>query len=236
MKHESRIELENPEEPLGGFLPENSRVRLMLEELLVFVSKSEPLKKELLAEKKKYFAPLGRVKENLPSYIHRINCFQNWFLLDYPSAAFFSKTPLEAYLTRLRLQGTNAEKERFKRLAHDTHALFEFRKEKKDGLSLKNLFTGKKLLVAHEGEAGDLGRGDLFETRIFHIEGRARFSNYVIIHPFQARKRLVKKTKRLLKQKNETAQMKDFLYELQICHHKWESYQHIDIRHIYALD
>ena len=113
------------------------------------------------------------------------------------------------------------------------HTLFTFVKIKNNKALIKDIFTSKKYIIDDVNYFYGINRNTIFESRIFNINDVIYLSNYLIIHPNNTKKDILKETKNI---KKKGLNRKDFFIKLHSFHTKWKRYRNINIKSIYHFD
>jgi hypothetical protein len=199
--------------------------------LLQQVSADSRYNRELTAAKEEFQAFAGPIFESDRNFDARINAFHNWYILDRPLTTQ-GKTPL-AYFLEFNANTLGTEQwQRFEELSRHVHSLFELGKTGPKGTVLRDVLSGKKIVLDGVQQTQHLDKGALFNTRLFRHQDRWYFSNYLILHPGGVAREIKLAAKR---SKKSQAEAKPFLYQLMLFQGRWEQYKQMDLHAIYRF-
>ncbi|HUJ75468.1 MAG TPA: hypothetical protein VL359_11445 [bacterium] len=198
--------------------------------LLHYVSAEQRFNSELAPAKEEFERIAGPIYETDRSFDARINAFHNWYILDRPLRG--GKTPLGYFLEYNANSLPPDEWQRYQELLHHMHSVFELARVSGEDTVLRNLLTGKKLVLPGGEQTAHLDKNAVFSTRIFDHAGTLYFSNYLLLHPGQVRKIIKDQARRLRKAKADAT---PFLHQLLLFHSRWDQYKQMDLRSIYRF-
>lgn len=204
-----------------------------LDEVLAFAG-TDVLKGDLLAAKAEFFAATGEVREEDRAFEPRMALMLEYFLFDRPLAARLG-TPAELYVEEQARRRPAEEVERLRAFTRTRHALFEVRKFLRDGVRLRDTFTGQEHEVFERRKLAGLSKGDLFDARLVPFDGRRLFSSAFCFHPSAARAAIVKEIKRRRVQKAPIGE-REVLWTLAKMALKVERYRNVSVENIYRFD
>jgi hypothetical protein len=208
------------------------RFEELFERAGLFFEQHPRLSLEIVTAKEAYFSATGRIKESDRDFGNRMNAFLLWFLFDW-SLTSGGGRPLDHYLAYLEEAQDAAAISLLRQQQSHLHSLFDFVKRKSDICVIKDVLTGRKYKVSESRLWLDHTKGALFETRVFADDGVYFLANYLIHHPLEVRRGILKKVVGIRK---ANSSIKPFLMQLHASHTKWINYRHIHIKSIYHLD
>ena len=159
-----------------------------------------PLQQEVRRAREQYFQQSGQLHDDEPSYELRIEAFSEWYLLDYLRAEN-RRPPLDTFLAEQRSQLSAEDIAIYEAMRSSRRSLFEFLKHKKDLLLLRDLQDNKKLLLVEETPLLGIERGQLLDGRLVRFKGMLVIRGSVVIHPASVRRNILKRIKKLHKQR-----------------------------------
>ena len=209
-----------------------SNFESIFEKISSFFATHNNLSEDLVVAREDYFQLTGKLNQSDLSFNNRMNAFLLWFSFDWRSSETL-KTPFEIYCEEMSLNGQLVDIDKTAALEKHVHSLFEFIKMRKEVATVQNLFNREKFYVFEPNFLYGSETGIVFETRLFRLNGKYRFSNYFIQHPTAVKKPIKKRCRQIGKRKEST---KPFLFALHSYHTKWERYRNININSIYHFD
>ncbi len=191
------------------------------------------LSNELIKARTDYFGLTGKLNESDSNFTNRMNAFLLWFTFDWRCCDTL-KTPFEMFKYEFTDTVSNEGLvDRLVKFDSHIHSLFESVKLSNSQAIIRDLFTKTKYEITEPDFLYGSAKGTCFETRIFQVEGKFRFSNYFILHPPVVKKPIKKRCKQIHKKQES---IKPFIITLHSYNTKWERYRNIDIRNIYHFD
>ncbi len=191
------------------------------------------LSNELVIAREDYFRLTGKLNETDVSFTNRMNSFLLWFAFDWKCSESL-KSPFELFKQSV-IDGKTGlmDLEAVADIEEHVHSVFDTKKLTDNYAVVKDLYSKKKYEIVQPDFLFGSPKGTYFETRLFKIEGKYRFSNYFIQHPSEVKKDIKKRCKQLFKKGDS---IKPFLIHLHSYHTKWERYRNINIKSIYHFD
>lgn len=186
---------------------------------------------ELLLAKKDFFSNAGTVDDNKPNYALRMSQFFDWYFLTRKLSSHM-KTPLAIAMEQRNLRLTPEDIETLDVLSRHEHSIYEVLKNKSGVITLKDLFSGKKIEVMSEGFIFSFDDKESFEARIIEIDGKKYFLKGFCFHPQSAQKYILDEIK--VYKKNPDLDFKEFMTRLIRMRYKLEQYKHIKPDMIYT--
>ncbi|MBF0315089.1 MAG: hypothetical protein HQK50_17165 [Oligoflexia bacterium] len=183
----------------------------------------------LLKAKDEYFALTGTIHEENDEYEHKMNCFNDWFLLHYSTEKNGASIICD-YLFR-----KEAPKEIMDVFKAPNYALFEFKKtNSKNQVVLKDVLHDKTILLP-EMKIG-LIEDDLFIGRTLTLDTERNYlMKGICVLPQDAKSVCAKQAKRVRKLHVPTEET-TFLLTLEFLKTKWLRYgRHIDAKKIFVF-
>ncbi len=195
---------------------------------------SSSFEKEVTEAKNSFFENSAFFLEVNHVFEQRMLQFLDWYLLERPlkesnltPVAFFEKLILEG-----KLENSIVDLKIVQSLKHVNHSLFKFIKVKNTDVYLKDLYTGKKVLVKSSQWTEGFEKYELIQTRLVPIDGSFYFCKGICIHPVNAYKFLKKQIK--LSAKGKGLEKNDLLYKTIKLRYKFEQYKHVKVEMVYS--
>lgn len=188
-------------------------------------------KEELQIAKKDFFTNAGILDEAKPNYALRMNQFFDWYFLTRKLNSHM-QTPLAVATEQRDLRLTDEDVLTLKVLAEHDHSLYEFVKRKDDVITVKDLFSGKKVEVQAGNHIFNFDPKETFEARIVTIENKKYFLKGFCFHPESALKYILEEIK--VFRKNPDLDFKEFLLRINRMRYKLEQYRHIKPELVYT--
>lgn len=205
-----------------------------LEQLTAFAT-GEAFKDEVLAAKGEYFAATGEVFDDDRSFEPRMASFLEYYLFDrkLPGRAV---TPAELFLSERGGALGPAERAAFEGFTRTVHGLFEVKKLLKDGVRVRDLFTGEDHDVYERRSVAGMAKGDILEARLVPWDGRVLFAPAFCYHPKDARKPILKELKRQKKRPEPDFTPQKLVFTASRMALKVERYRNIAVTAIYDFE
>lgn len=192
---------------------------------------SEEFSDELADAKKEFFEGTGTLDENSEHYESRMAQFYDWYFFTRPLKGF-GRTPLEACVMVRDLRFSEQELEMLETLKKHVHSIFEFIKEKKGDIYIKDLLQNKKIVVKNSPFAVGFDEDELFEVRLIPVGDSFIFSRGFCFHPESAKKFILNEIKR--HRKDADLDQKALMVRLTKMRYKLEQYKHVRVEDIYT--
>lgn len=163
---------------------------------LVEFASSGALEEEVRTARVDYFAEIGEVHEDEPSFEARTEAFIEWYVLDrvIPSK---NQTPLELFLSVQRDALGDDEIAVYQGFRASFRSLFEFQKVRRDHLLVRDLASMKKLPIFERRQPRGLEKGSIFDARVVRFGDHDIFTRGIIHHPREARRVILDAVKRV---------------------------------------
>jgi hypothetical protein len=206
----------------------------LYEEVVRFASEGD-LAPELKRAKEEFVLRTGEMFETDPSFERRIAAFLEWYVLDRKISFNPVATPMELYVLARGEGYPEADRARLHGLSRTVLSLFEFRGAKAgDHLVMVDLLTNKKLSIYERRRPAGLESGDILEGRIVPYDDKLLFADAYYVHPRDARKSILKASKRFRKQKEQVVSRIDLVHRVAYLANRCERYKHVDPKQIFA--
>ncbi|MCG8333400.1 MAG: hypothetical protein MJE63_02720 [Proteobacteria bacterium] len=198
-----------------------------------YIETHPELSNELVIAREDYFRLTGKLNETDASFTNRMNSFLLWFTFDWKCSDSL-KSPFDHFKQSVfKGKTTSMNGELITDIEEHVHSLFDTKKLTDHYAIVKDLYGKKKYEIIQPDYLYGSPKGTYFESRLFKINGKYRFSNYFIQHPLEVKKDIHKACKQLSKKGDS---IKPFLIHLHSYHTKWERYRNINIKSIYHFD
>jgi hypothetical protein len=189
--------------------------------------------KEVLEAKREFFTRAGIVDEENVNFETRMSQFLDWYIFSR-ELSDVHLTPI-IYLLEHEREKLEADKlPLYENLTKVHHSLFEFVKLKGADVVVRDLFTGKKLVLEESGITAGFTPDEIFEVRVIPHEKTWVFTRGFCFHPAEANgfiKKEIKKVKHLDQTHKEALMLR-----LMKMRYKFEQYKHIRLEYIYTND
>lgn len=193
----------------------------------------DQFKDELMAAKKDFFGNVNLLDENADLFETRMAQFYDWYFFTRPLKGY-ALTPLEACYMARELRFTPEETSLLEKLKENRHSLFEFIKIKDEDVYIKDLFSGKKLVVKRSPWIYGFDKVEFFEARLIPHGETYLFTRGFCFHPESASKYILSEIKR--HKKDPDLNPDDFMLKLARMRYKFEQYKHLQPEMIYSND
>ena len=175
----------------------------------------------LLDAKNEYFAKVGPAREEDADYEARMNCFNDWYLLQYV-APDKTKTPIKDFL--IRQKADQAVRTAFYEV---NYSLFEYAGHNfSKQIVLQDILHGQKIALVSGHEHPGLVKGDIFIGRILNYGGKNNLMAGVCLLPREIRPMLQQHCKKIRQQRAADQEI-PFLMKLELLKTKWKNYAHL---------
>jgi hypothetical protein len=205
-----------------------------LHERLLAWATAEPRKERLLQARRQHFGAYGEPHEEDRTYEARLNGMLDFYLYDFRGTGD-SSTTIEHFLDAEGEALEPAEREAYRLLATNVHALFEVRKIRDGTVRLRDVFSGKDHDVTERRQLVGLEKGDVLEARLLPFEGSLFFSGAFLYHPHEVRRSILSEVKRRKKAagRGGTLDVAGLLALLSRMAFKLERYRNVRLESIY---
>jgi hypothetical protein len=194
---------------------------------------SEEFKEELALAKKEFFDNTGSLDVSKPYFNLRMHQFYEWYFLTRPMKSYM-QTPLVVCDQHRDLRLTEDDLQAIQVLKTNQHSFFEFIKTKDEFITVKDLFTMKKMDVYQSNFVFGFDQKEYFQTRVVEMNNHYYFLKSFCFHPESAQKFILEQIK--LHQKNPDLSKEDLLLRLNKMRYKFEQYKHVKPELIYTND
>ncbi|MES3038931.1 MAG: hypothetical protein V4736_13565 [Bdellovibrionota bacterium] len=188
-------------------------------------------KSELDSAKKVFFDRIVLDEEKPEIFEQRMSQFYDWYFFSRDLDGY-GQTPLEVCASARDLRFTPEELEEIERLKKHRHSIFEFIKIKKDDVYLKDLLSGKKVVVRNSPLLYGFNEEEIFEARLLPHGEDFVFSKGFCFHPSEARKYILSEIK--AHQKDADLNPEELMFRLLRMKYKSEKYPHVQPEFIYS--
>ena len=204
----------------------------MFESLNTYINSREDNKRELIKAKQDYFDTTGKINDKDTDYSNRMNAFLLWFMFDWKLSST-KQSLFDGYLESLKIEDKDNIYKSMSVQKDHLHTLFSFIKFKNDKVVIKDIFSSVKYTIDDTNYLFGLSKKSIFESRLFNINNIQYLSNYLIVHPYETKKDILKAINNIRKKE---LNRKDFFIKLHSFHTKWKRYRNINIKSIYHFD
>lgn len=204
----------------------------LYEDVVRFASEGE-LSEELQQARKEYVQLTGEMFESDPSFERRIAAFLEWYTLDRVLPAGAGVTPLEFYLQGPGATQEESDRSRLVALKNSHLSLFEFKRAKEDHMAVLDLLTNEKLSIYERRKPAGLEAGDILEARVVPYDDKLVFSEAYALHPRDARKAILKATKKFRKSDGSAAERLNLVHRVAFLANRCERYKHVSPKQIF---
>ena len=186
---------------------------------------------EVKVAKSEFFERAGIIDESDSSFDVRMSQFLDWYLF---SRRLSNKqvTPVELARQSNGVIQQEIENHWLNCLSTLQHSLFEFIKAKGDDVYIRDLITGKKIIIKNSPITVGFSPDEVFDARLIPVEDSFLFTRGFCFHPPGARKYILREIKRLKKATPE--EREQMMLKLIKMRYRMDQYKHIDVVHIYS--
>lgn len=203
-----------------------------IERLTVYFSENK-YRQDLVDAKEQFFGEATVVGAEVEEFEYKHRLFFDWYLMTRPLQGV-GLTPAELAIDLKEFDIPTDQADLYKNLSQARLGLFEYVKSKKNDHTIKDIFSGKKIVVKDAELEIAAEKGTLFMTHVIEDEANNAFSLGLIFHPNEANRHILAPVKKMKKQKD--FDQKDFLLQLTKMYFKFEKYTHVGMEKIYNLD
>lgn len=207
----------------------------------------------LLKAKEEYFALTGVIHEESDEFEHKMNCFNDWFLLHYTlpnngpdsdssteeeveknsrvsSGDYNNLTIIKSYLLSKGIEND----EIIKAFSNVNYSLFEFKKTNgKKQAVLKDILHDSNIVLS-EMQIGIIEK-DIFVGRTINVNGENYLLRGICVLPAET-KSVCSKQSKLIRKLNNRSEEFSFLLNLEFLKTKWTRYsRHIEANKIFVF-
>jgi hypothetical protein len=189
-------------------------------------------KDEVARAKHDFFDEAGIMDEENSQFEMRMTQFLEWYLFTRPLDGK-GESPVKHAFTSGEFKFGETEAGALEALAGTRHSLYEFLKIRGDDVYIKDLFTGKKLVIHGSPIRVGFSREEFFDTRLIpNGEDNFIFAKAFCIHPEEASKFILGEVKKL--KKSEPVLQEALMLRLMKMRYKYEQYRHLKLDHVYT--
>lgn len=188
-------------------------------------------KDEVARAKHEFFDEAGIVDEENIQFEMRMTQFLEWYLFTRPLQGK-EMTPIKHALHAGEFRYEVSEQKAIESLANMRHSLFEFLKIRGEDVHIKDLFTGKKIVIENSPVRVGFSREEIFDTRLFPSDDTFVFTKAFCLHPGEATKFILSEVKKL--KKAEPVLQEALMLRLLKMRYKYEQYRHLKLEHVYT--
>jgi hypothetical protein len=186
---------------------------------------------EIGRAKQIFFDDAGIMDEASNHFEMRMTQFLEWFLFTRPLDGK-DVSPAKDALISGEFKFDDSERPMVESLANTRHSLFEFLKIRGDDVHIKDLFSGKKIVIKGSPVRVGFSREEFFDTRLIPSGDSYIFSKAFCIHPEEASKFILSEVKKL--KKSEPILQEALMLRLMKMRYKYEQYRHLKLDHVYT--
>ena len=132
--------------------------------------------REALAAKQEFFERAGIVDEEAVNFETRMAQFLDWYMFSR-ELSDVHLPPVNYFLQNNRQEIMADEFSLFENLTKTQHSLFEFIKVRDSDVTIRNLFTGKKITLQDSAIMAGFNEDEVFEVRLIPFEKTFVFTN-----------------------------------------------------------
>lgn len=189
--------------------------------------------REALTAKREFFERAGIVDEESVSFETRMSQFLDWFMFSR-QLSDIHLPPVRYFLEKHRDEIMADEYQYFENLTKTYHSLFEFIRIRDTDVTIRDLFTKKKVVIRDSTITAGFNEDEIFEARLIPLDKTWVFTRGFCFHPVEATKFIQSEVKQVrhLDQVHKEALMLRLLK----MRYKYEQYKHIRIEYIYTND
>lgn len=191
----------------------------------------EEFKDELALAKKEFFENAGTLDENSEHFESRMSQFYDWYFFTRDLKGY-GQTPLEACTLVRALRFSEEELRLLEILKQHRHSIFEFIKIKDHDVYIRDLLSGKKLVVRESPWVFGFDPDELFEVRLIPQGDTYVFTRGFCFHPESAKKYILGEIKR--HRKDPDLDPDALMLKLIKMRYKFEQYKHVKPEMIYS--
>lgn len=202
-----------------------------LDQLVVHFT-NPPYDKEVALAKSDFFDQVG-AGDDSHQFELRMSQFLDWYLFSRDLSTVQVK-PIELILEEPPDWASDEFLNFCKSLKNIRHSLFEFIKIRGHDVYLKDLLSGKKIVIRNSRVTVGFSKDEIFEARLIPVDGDFVFSGGFCFHPLEAGKFVLKEIKKI--RNLDVSEHEALMMKLLKMRYKHEQYAHIRIDYIYTND
>ncbi|MEN9724002.1 MAG: hypothetical protein RJB38_1988 [Pseudomonadota bacterium] len=190
---------------------------------------------EVYRAKFEFFDKAGIVYEDDVEFEQRMCIFMDWYLFerDLPGVDL---PPIKYFYRKNKDRFSSEELSIYADFCRTVHSVFRLKRRSwfGKGIVVQDLFSRKRYSVHDPDMNPGFARGDIFEARLIPFKGSYEFSRGICFHPVEMSSFIEREIHKVRHQ--ERSRQTKLILQLAAMKLKHLRFQHIDIRHIYALD
>lgn len=204
----------------------------LIERLLQHYAGSE-FREEVGEAKKEFFDQAGIVDQDTEQFEIRMAQFLDWYLFTRENAQTHLP-PIQMAFDQPTMEMSDEDRASLENLIKCNHSLFELNKIRGDDVFVKDLISGKKLVVRDSYVTAGFNQDEIFEARVVPHGDNWIFCKGFCFHPPEATKFIVKEIKKV--KHLDRPQKEALVLRLMKMRYKHEQYRHIRLEYIYTND
>jgi hypothetical protein len=202
-----------------------------IDQLVVYFTQA-PFDKEVAEAKNQFFDQAGS-GDDINQFELRMSQFLDWYLFSR-DLSDVQVRPVDWIIESPPNWMTPEMLDFCRALTRIQHSLFEFIKIRNRDVYLKNLFTGKKVVLRDSPVSVGFSNEEIIEARLVPIGDNFHFTKGFCFHPQEAKKFILKEIKKV--KQLEQSEHDALMMKLLKMRYKHEQYAHIRIDYIYTND
>lgn len=206
------------------------RYEEMIEQLTLHYT-GDGYKDEVARAKHEFFDEAGVVDEENGHFEMRMTQFLEWYLFARPLDDK-DMPPVKHALHGDEFKYEVSQQKVMDELASTRHSLFEFLKIRGEDVYIKDLFSGKKIVIPNSPVRVGFSREELFDARLIPSGDTFIFTKSFCLHPEEATKFILSEVKKL--KKAEPVLQEALMLRLLKMRYKYEQYRHLKLDHVYT--
>jgi hypothetical protein len=221
-------------EPVSGSFVENNPLNQYLEPILENFTTGE-FYREVYNAKQEYFEKAGIVYEDDSEFEQRMCIFMDWFIYDRDLPGV-DLPPIKYFFRKNKDHFTSEELNVYRNFCSTIHSIFRLKRFtwNKRSLIVKDLFSGKQIVVVANNIYKGFCKGDLFEARILPFQSQFLFSSGFCFHPQEVKNFILEEVKKV--RYHDKSRQTKLIMQLASMKLKHLRFSHIDIRQIYKFE
>ncbi|MCB9092597.1 MAG: hypothetical protein H6621_12870 [Halobacteriovoraceae bacterium] len=196
---------------------------------------SDEYSDDLVKAKKDFFAKTGEVQDEYSDFYEaKMNCFNEWFLLNYKTRW----DDKEKFLNKVvkKHSSLNLDENQFQSLLNARYSLFEYIKVNFRGkIIIKDWFQNKKIALADDHPPLSVLEGEIFTGRMIDYQGKSYLLKGVCLLPAEV-KNLIKKQVNLVKKGKIDCTEEELLLKLENLKTQSLKYPHVSPDKIFKFE
>ena len=203
------------------------KVRKALDDLMAYASEKR-FEKKMEQARDYYYSKVGKVNEDDPDFVQRMNTFLEWFIFDHRPDGEDTLSLFDLYLSE-KLPNMQEDDVLTKlALSRNYHSIFLVKACSRGVIHLKDL-VGKNRYVVTEDDR--LEPGDIIEARIIQRDKGCFLSHTHCLHPKDAYEPMMAE----LKKRKGIGMSQEVFFLLQKMQLKWRRFRQVKVKDIYKV-